>query len=88
VDHWLGVLAGVAGHFGEAVGHFEAALERHGEMGARPLEALTQEAYAHVLSTRGQGSDSERASALLESAMRVAGELGLGAISDRARLRG
>jgi transcriptional regulator with XRE-family HTH domain/tetratricopeptide (TPR) repeat protein len=87
VDHWLGVLAGVDGRFSEAVRHFEAALERHSQMGARPLEALTQEAYAHVLSMRGQAADSERASVLLESAMRVASELGLAAISDRARLR-
>jgi hypothetical protein len=88
VDHWLGVLAGVGGRFGEAVGHFEAALKRHNTMGALPLQALTQEAYAHVLSTQGQPADSERASALLESAMRVASQLGLAAISDRAQLRG
>jgi len=87
VDHWLGVLATAAGRFADAVPHFEAALKRHSEMGSRPLQALTDEAYAHALSMRGEAADFERASALKESAMRVANELGLNAIRDRARLR-
>jgi transcriptional regulator with XRE-family HTH domain len=87
VDHWLGVLAGVAGHFTQAMRHFEAALERHSEMGSRPLKALTEEAYAHVLSMRGEAADYERASALLKSAMRGADELELTAIRRRTRLR-
>ena len=44
-DHWLGVLAGVAGRFTEATRHLEAALARHRDMGSRPLTALTQDAY-------------------------------------------
>jgi hypothetical protein len=87
-DHWLGVLAGVAGRYDNAARHLEDALERHRGMGARPLTALTQEAYGHVLSMRGQAGDAERARALTESAMRTAGELGLTAIRDRPRLRG
>ena len=88
VDHWLGVLAASAGRFTEAVRHLETALERHRSMGARPLTALTEEVYAHVLSMRGEAADTERRRALLESAMRTADELGLGAIRNRARLRG
>jgi hypothetical protein len=87
-DHWLGVLAGVTGRFAEATRHLDDALERHRAMGSRPLTALTQEAYGHVLSLRGQPGDAERARTLTESAMRTADELGLAAIRNRPRLRG
>ena len=87
-DHWLGVLAAVAGRFAEAARHLEAALQRHHDMASRPLMALTQEAYAHVLSAARQPADIERAAVLRESAMRTADELGLAAIRDRLRLRG
>jgi transcriptional regulator with XRE-family HTH domain/tetratricopeptide (TPR) repeat protein len=87
-DHWLGVLAGTAGRFTEAIAHLDAALARHQDMGARPWTALTQEAYGNVLSMRGRAADSERAGALRESAMRTAGELGLGALTRRPGLRG
>jgi transcriptional regulator with XRE-family HTH domain len=87
-DHWLGVLAGVTGRFAEATRHLDDALDRHRDMGSRPLTALTQEAYGHVLSLRGQPGDAERARALTETAMRAADELGLAAIRNRPRLRG
>jgi hypothetical protein len=87
-DHWLGVLAGVAGRFTDATGHLEAALTRHDAMGSRPLTALTQEAYGRVLSMRGQAGDIERARALRAAATRTAGELGLAAISDRLSQQG
>jgi transcriptional regulator with XRE-family HTH domain/tetratricopeptide (TPR) repeat protein len=87
-DHWLGVLAGAAGRFTEATQHLEAALRRHHDMGSRPMTALTQEAYGHVLTMRGEAADIERARGLTASAMRTAGELGLAAITDRPRLRG
>jgi hypothetical protein len=87
-DHWLGVLAGAAGRFTEAIAHLEAALARHRAMGARPWTALTEEAYGHVLSMRGQAADAEQAGNLAESAMRAAEELGLAAITNRLRLRG
>jgi tetratricopeptide (TPR) repeat protein len=87
-DHWLGVLAGAAGRFTEAIAHLEAALARHREMGARPWTALTEEAYGRVLSTRGLAADVEQAGKLTESAMRTAEELGLAAITNRPRLRG
>jgi len=87
-DHWLGVLAGTAGRFTQAAGHLEAALARHRDMGSRPLTALTEEAYGHLLTTRGQAADAERARELTASAMRTADELGLAAITDRRRRRG
>jgi hypothetical protein len=88
VDHWLGVLAGVAGRFTEATQHLEAALARHHAMGSRPMTALTQQAYGRVLSMRGEAPDIERARELAASAMRTAGELGLAAIRDRPLPRG
>jgi hypothetical protein len=87
-DHWLGVLAGVAGRHDEAVAHLEAALAQHARMGSRPLTALTQEAYGHVLTLRADPADTGRARELTASAMRTAGELGLTAITDRHLLRG
>jgi transcriptional regulator with XRE-family HTH domain len=86
-DHWLGVLAGVAGRSTEATRHLEAALTRHQEMRSRPFVALTQEAYARVLATHGKAADTERARELAASAMRTADELGLAAISGRLTLR-
>jgi tetratricopeptide (TPR) repeat protein len=88
VDHWLGVLAAAAGRFADAVRHLEAALERHRTMGSRPLKALTEEAYGHLLLARGEAADAERGRALTESARQVADELGLAAINGRASLRG
>ena len=87
-DHWLGVLAGVAGRYTEATGHLEAALVRHRDMGSAPMTALTQDAYGRVLSMRGQAADIGRARELTASAMRTAGELGLAAITDRPVPRG
>jgi transcriptional regulator with XRE-family HTH domain len=84
-DHWLGVLAGVAGRVTEAARHLEAALARHQEMGSRPMTALTQDAYGRVLAARGQAGDSERARELAAAAARTAGELGLAAITGRPR---
>jgi DNA-binding SARP family transcriptional activator len=87
-DHWLGVLAGVTGRYPVAIQHLEAALARHRDMGSRPLTALTQEAYGHLLTLRGEEADIERARMLTGSAMRTASELRLAAIRDRRRLRG
>ena len=87
-DHWLGVLAGVAGRFTVAASHLEAALTRHEDMGSKPFTALTQEAYGRVLSRRGEAADIERARWLTAAATRTAEELGLAAITDRPRLRG
>jgi transcriptional regulator with XRE-family HTH domain/tetratricopeptide (TPR) repeat protein len=84
-DHWLGVLAGVAGRFTEATGHLEAALRRHQDMGSRPLSALTEQAYGRVLTMRGEAADIERARRLTASAMRTAEELGLATIVNRPR---
>jgi transcriptional regulator with XRE-family HTH domain/tetratricopeptide (TPR) repeat protein len=86
VDHWLGVLAAVAGRRAEALSHLEAALERHRAMRSRPLEALTELAYGTVLSLSGDAADAGRAREHAESALRTADDLGLAAIKYRAQL--
>ena len=83
VDHWLGVLAGTAGRFTESVRHLDAALDRHQDMGSRPFTALTQQAYARVLSMRGDAADLDQVRQLAAAARRTAEELGLAAIRDR-----
>jgi hypothetical protein len=52
-------------------------------MGARPLTALTEDAFGRVLAARGAAGDAERARTLLASAKRTAEELGLTAITGR-----
>jgi ATP/maltotriose-dependent transcriptional regulator MalT len=86
-DHWLGVLAAAAGRLDQSAGHLETALARHQEMGSRPLTALTEEVYGHVLSRRGNPGDAERARAFTTSATVTARELALPAILNRPRLR-
>jgi transcriptional regulator with XRE-family HTH domain len=85
-DHWLGVLAGTAGRFAAAARHLDAALARHQDMGSRPFTALTQQAYAQVLTMRGDAADLERSRELTASARRTADELGLAVIRDRPLL--
>ena len=92
-DHWLGVLATVAGRPAQACAHLAAALDRHRAMGARPWTALTEEAYGRALALLGadgaEGAEgAEQAAAFTESAMRTAKELGLAAITNRPQLRG
>ncbi|MGH2927780.1 MAG: hypothetical protein ACRDL8_06220, partial [Solirubrobacteraceae bacterium] len=86
-DHWLGVLAGVAGRHAEAIRHLESALTRHRAMGSRPMTALTEEALGHVLSARGEAADGQRARELTAAAMLTADELELTAIATRHRRR-
>ena len=82
-DHWLGVLAGTAGRFAAATRHLDAALARHQDIGSRPFTALTQQAYARVLSVRADAADLERSRQLTAAARQTAEELGLAVIRDR-----
>lgn len=87
VDHHLGVLASALGRSEDAVRHFEAALERHEAMRARPFVALTQQALGAALRARGAPSDAGRANELEAAALRTAGALGLRTIEAQAGLR-
>jgi tetratricopeptide (TPR) repeat protein len=73
----LGLLASAMGRWDEAADHFERAIERNVQMGARPWVAHTRDEYARMLIRRGARDDSGRASELLEAARTNYRELGL-----------
>ncbi|HEX6421723.1 MAG TPA: hypothetical protein VFZ77_24685, partial [Acidimicrobiales bacterium] len=73
----LGRLAAAAGDLGEAERHLLAALRLHSALHARPWVALTQDALADVLETRGHRSDHDWIAGLRAEASWLAGDLGL-----------
>jgi AAA ATPase domain len=80
VDHHLGALAAVLDRADEAVGHLEAALERHRVIAARPWVALSAAWLANVLTDRDGHGDADRAVALHAEATELARELGVAAL--------
>jgi tetratricopeptide (TPR) repeat protein len=84
VSHHLGVLSAVLERWEDAVGYFDAALERHRAMNARPFVALTQRAYADVLFARAGSGDQALARELAEEATWTASEMGLKAAALRS----
>lgn len=91
VAHFLAVLATAMGDLDAADAHFQHALDRNGRMGAWPLVARTQVAYARMLINRDQPGDREHADSLLDAAEEIAEELkmistGLRAQELRAQL--
>jgi hypothetical protein len=85
--HHLGTLAATLGRWDEAGDHFEVALAKHQEMGARPFVALTQQSYANMLFERGDRAYEGRAHGMQAEALVTARELGLSAVEYRAALR-
>jgi tetratricopeptide (TPR) repeat protein len=83
--HYLGVLATCLGHYDDADGHFQAALDRNGRMGAWPLVGRTQVAYARMLLDRDQPGDREHADSLLDAAEEIAEELRMVTLGLRAQ---
>jgi DNA-binding SARP family transcriptional activator/tetratricopeptide (TPR) repeat protein len=77
VSRVLGILASTIGSYDEAAGHFEDALVTSERIGARPWLAHTQDDYAHMLLTRGERGDAEKAQNLIESARSTYSELGV-----------
>jgi len=75
IAHYLGVLAACMGRLDDADAHFQGALDRNGRMGAWPLVARTQVAYARMLVGRDQPGDREHADSLLDAAEEIAEEL-------------
>jgi tetratricopeptide (TPR) repeat protein len=69
----LGLLAGLLGRPDAAAAHFEAALAKNGQMGARGWLARTRYEYAQQL----VGRDDTRAAAVLDDALSVAAALGM-----------
>ena len=83
-DRLLGSLAGILRRFQEAERHFEAALEMHRRLGARPWTAHTQHDFARMLQARGEARDRDRALELAKSALATARELGMVTLAERA----
>ncbi|HEX6423837.1 MAG TPA: AAA family ATPase [Acidimicrobiales bacterium] len=73
----LGRLAAAAGDLGEAERHLLAALRLHSALRARPWVALTQDALADVLETRGHRSDRDFIAGLRAEAGWLTADLGL-----------
>jgi DNA-binding SARP family transcriptional activator len=84
-SHYLGVLAAALGRTDDADMHFQAALDRNGRMGAWPLVARTQVAYARMLAARNQPGDCEHADSLLDAAEEIAEELGMVTLGLKAQ---
>jgi class 3 adenylate cyclase/tetratricopeptide (TPR) repeat protein len=81
---YLGMLATTMARWDEAEQHFQAALAMNTRMRARPYLAHTQQQYADMLLTRGQPGDRNKAMSLLDEALAIARQLGMGALTDRA----
>lgn len=77
VDHHLGCVEVTLGRLDDAVGHLEAALERHRTIGARPWAALSAAWLANALVARGGPDDAGRADRLWAEAAGEAASLGL-----------
>jgi tetratricopeptide (TPR) repeat protein len=81
----LGQLATTMHRWEEAEAHFEAALAFNTRMGAHPMTAFTQVAYARMLLARRAPGDRERAGGLLEQASATAEALGMVSLSGETR---
>jgi len=86
VAGYLGLLAAARGHVDAAARHFEDALERNAQMGARPWLAHTQDDYGQLLLHRGHPADRKRARELMGSALATYRELGMKPHADRLAL--
>jgi DNA-binding SARP family transcriptional activator len=81
----LGLLAATRGQDELAERHYERAQEMHAKMGAKPMYARTQVAWAEMLLARRGPGDVERAREMLADAIAVADALGMVALAERAR---
>jgi hypothetical protein len=80
---YLGMLATTMSRWAEAEQHFQAALKMNTRIRARPYLAHTQQQYAEMLLSRGQPGDRDTATSLLDEALAIASQLGMGALTDR-----
>jgi tetratricopeptide (TPR) repeat protein len=80
---YLGILAATMSQWAEAEQHFEDALAMNMRMGARPWLAHTQHQYATMLLTQGKVADQEKATALLDEALKTAQELGMNCLTEK-----
>jgi tetratricopeptide (TPR) repeat protein len=80
---YLGMLATTMARWDEAEQHFQEALAMNARMRASPALAHTQQQYADMLLARGQPGDYATALALLDEALAIASQLGMGVLTDR-----
>jgi tetratricopeptide (TPR) repeat protein len=85
ISRSLGLLATTMSRHEDAAGHFEQALKMNAQIRSPLWVAHTQHDYAHMLLTRGQPRDNDKALELLEQALATAEQLGLKALADKAR---
>ena len=81
--YYLGLLAVTMCRWEETQGHFAAALAMNARMGAKPVLAHTQYAYAKMLLARAQPDDHAPAMALLDTALAISLELGMHTLEER-----
>jgi hypothetical protein len=84
VDHYLGLLAAIEGRFDQAGRHFEAAHATHEALAAPAWLARTRLEWARMLLTRGRSVDAGPARDLLQQALDIARNLGLGSVERQA----
>jgi DNA-binding CsgD family transcriptional regulator len=88
IAHYLGLLATLLGRWDAAQTHFDIALARHTQMGARMFVATTQAAYGEMLLRRDDSPDRARARELLQQAETAAQEIGMVGLIQHLRDRG
>ena len=84
VSRYLGQMAALMGDWHRVESDFARAMRRNLETGARGEVAETRFDWARALLRRGLARDRERASAMLEAAVRGATELGMEPLRRRA----
>jgi len=84
-DRLLGLLALTFGQIDRALGHFEDGLSFCERARYRPEYAWTACDYAESLLARDRPGDSERAVALQQAALEIAGELEMRPLIERIR---
>ena len=77
---FLGLLATTLSRWDEATAHFERALEKNQQMGARLWIAHTESEFARMLLQRSEPGDRRRAILLLRAALTASGKLGMRAL--------
>ena len=77
---FLGLLATTLSRWDEATAHFERALEKNQQMGARLWTAHTESEFARMLLQRSEPGDRRRAILLLRAALTASGKLGMRAL--------
>ena len=83
VSHYLGLLAAVLGKTGDAVGHFEAAIDTERKIGALPYLAHSLCGLADAVASRDDPGDAAMASEHRRRAREIAERLGMTLLLER-----